>query len=102
MEWDVAAYKELNKMSSRLQGIVAQNLAECFNLNPPKGFSTFSEWSSGKTEDLEVEQQQEGHDRQRGKRANVGKGTFSAAILKLGQLISRYIVIYDVLVLPSA
>ena len=91
MEWDVAAYKELNKMSSKLQGIVAQNLAECFNLNPPKGFSAFSEWSSGKVAELEVEQEREGHERQRGKRAQIGKGTLSTAILRLGQLISRFV-----------
>jgi Ran GTPase-activating protein (RanGAP) involved in mRNA processing and transport len=52
LTWKIASYTELNKMSSVLQGIVAQNLAECFNLNPPKGFASFNEWSSGRIKEV--------------------------------------------------
>ena len=55
MGWDVGSYKELNKMSSKLQGLVAQQLAVCFNLNPPKGFTTLAEWTAGAAEDIQEE-----------------------------------------------
>ena len=55
MGWDVTSYKEFNKMSSKLQGLLAQQLAVCFNLNPPKGFTTFAEWTAGAMEEIEEE-----------------------------------------------
>lgn len=47
MRWDVAAYKDLNKMASKEQGSLAQNLAMACNMNPPPGFSRVSEWTMG-------------------------------------------------------
>jgi len=55
MGWDVSSYKEFNKMSSKLQGLLAQQLAVCFNLNPPKGFTTLAEWTAGAAEDIQEE-----------------------------------------------
>ena len=47
MKWDVASYKDLNKMASKEQGSLAQNLAMACNMNPPTGFSRISEWTMG-------------------------------------------------------
>ena len=47
LEWDIAAYKDLNKIASAEQGRTAQTVAMSFNLNPPPGFSRVSEWSTG-------------------------------------------------------
>lgn len=47
MKWDVAAFKELNKMANIDQGRLAQHLALVLNLNPPEGFSRLSEWTMG-------------------------------------------------------
>jgi Ran GTPase-activating protein (RanGAP) involved in mRNA processing and transport len=55
MGWDISMYKELNKMSSKLQGLLAQQLAVCFNLNPPRGFTTLAEWTAGAAEDIQEE-----------------------------------------------
>lgn len=52
MVWDITAYKELNKISASVQGLISQNLALCFNLNPPEGFVRLSEWSYGKIESI--------------------------------------------------
>lgn len=55
MEWNVAAYKEFNKMASVKQGLLAQSLAVCYNLNPPDGFIRFSDWTAGKVETINEE-----------------------------------------------
>lgn len=47
MNWDSHAYKELNKMASKEQGRIAQNLAMACNMNPPSGFTRISEWTMG-------------------------------------------------------
>jgi Ran GTPase-activating protein (RanGAP) involved in mRNA processing and transport len=46
-DWNVNSYKELNKIASREQGRIAQNLAMSCNMNPPAGFTRISEWTMG-------------------------------------------------------
>jgi Ran GTPase-activating protein (RanGAP) involved in mRNA processing and transport len=55
MGWNISTYKDLNKMSSKLQGLVSQHLAVCFNLNPPSDFVRFSDWSTGIVENIREE-----------------------------------------------
>ena len=53
MVWDTYTFKEFNKVASKLHGIVAQNLAVCFNLNAPEGFTRFSDWTAGEIDDFD-------------------------------------------------
>lgn len=43
--WNVDAYLEFNRLSSKLQGEVAQQLAFACNFGPPEGFARMSNWT---------------------------------------------------------
>jgi Ran GTPase-activating protein (RanGAP) involved in mRNA processing and transport len=45
--WDVASYRDMNKMASKIQALLAQHLALASNLNPPRGFARLSDWTVG-------------------------------------------------------
>ena len=44
-KWNVDAYLEFNRLSSKLQGEVAQQLAYACNFGPPEGFARISNWT---------------------------------------------------------
>jgi hypothetical protein len=44
-KWNVDAYLEFNRLSSKLQGEVAQQLAFACNFGPPEGFARISNWT---------------------------------------------------------
>jgi hypothetical protein len=59
MHWDMAAYKEINKMASAAQGRLVQHLALSCDFNPPPGFARISDWAAPLPKSIYDEPQQE-------------------------------------------
>ena len=91
MGWDTVAYKELNKMSSQLQGLLSQQLAVCFNLNPPPGFVRLSDWSAGVAENITEEygSYEAMDEEERSKKANLFKGKMGSGFGKSVAVMSK-------------